>query len=44
MTFLNTTLSWLLQRRLPRIEEMKAQPHVAQQLVFRSLIGQSFQG
>ncbi len=41
MTFLNTTLSWLLQRRLPRIEEMKAQPHVAQQLVFRSLIGRA---
>ena len=39
MTFLNTTLSWLLGRRLPRIEGLKARPGDAQQTVFRSLIG-----
>ena len=39
MTFLNTTLSWLLRRRLPRIEGLKTRPGEAQQTVFRSLIG-----
>ncbi|MBD2699647.1 GH3 auxin-responsive promoter family protein [Spirosoma sp. BT702] len=38
MTFLNTTLKWLLQRRLPRIEAMMQQPGVVQQKVFNQLI------
>ncbi|WP_461082774.1 GH3 auxin-responsive promoter family protein [Spirosoma flavus] len=38
MTFLNTTLKWLLQRRLPRIEAMMQQPGVMQQKVFNQLI------
>ena len=38
MTFLNTTLKWLLQRRLPRIEAMMQQPGAVQQKVFNGLI------
>ena len=38
MTLLNTTLKWLLQRRIPRIEAMMQQPGVAQQQAFRQLI------
>ncbi|QJW91874.1 GH3 auxin-responsive promoter family protein [Spirosoma taeanense] len=38
MTFLNTTLKWLLQRRLPRIETMMKQPGAVQQNVFNQLI------
>jgi len=38
MTLLNTTLKWLLQRRLPRIEAMKNQPGMVQQKVFEYLI------
>ncbi len=38
MTLLNTTLKWLLQRRLPRIEAMKKQPGLAQQKVFGHLV------
>ena len=38
MTFLNTTLKWLLQRRLPRIEAMKKDPGAVQQKVFSQLI------
>ncbi len=38
MTLLNTTLKWLLQRRLPRIEAMKRQPGTVQQKVFEHLI------
>ncbi|RYF62993.1 MAG: hypothetical protein EOO39_29310, partial [Cytophagaceae bacterium] len=38
MTVLNTTLKWLLQRRLPRIEAMMKQPGAVQQKVFTQLI------
>ena len=38
MTFLNTTLKWLLQRRLPRIEAMKKDPGAVQLKVFSQLI------
>ncbi|GAA4468478.1 GH3 auxin-responsive promoter family protein [Nibrella saemangeumensis] len=38
MTLLNTTLKWLLERRLPRIEAMKQHPGEVQQSVFRQLI------
>lgn len=38
MTLLNTTLKWLLQRRLPRIEAMMKQPGVVQHNVFTQLI------
>ncbi|GAB3765373.1 GH3 auxin-responsive promoter family protein [Spirosoma pomorum] len=38
MTFLNTTLKWLLERRLPRIERMTTQPGAVQQQVFSRLI------
>jgi hypothetical protein len=38
MTFLNTTLKWLLQRRLPRIEAIMKQPGAMQQKVFAQLI------
>ncbi|GAB4035482.1 GH3 auxin-responsive promoter family protein [Spirosoma gilvum] len=38
MTLLNTTLKWLLQRRIPRIEAMMQQPGVVQHQVFRQLI------
>lgn len=38
MTFLNTTLKWLLQRRLPRIDAMRQYPGAVQQRVFQSLI------
>ncbi len=38
MTFLNTTLKWLLQRRLPRIEAMMKHPGAVQQNVFTQLI------
>jgi len=38
MIFLNTTLKWLLQRRLPRIEAMKKHPGAVQQKVFGQLI------
>ncbi|CCH56363.1 GH3 auxin-responsive promoter [Fibrisoma limi BUZ 3] len=39
MTLLNTTLKWLLERRLPRIEAMKKHPGEVQQRVFNQLIG-----
>ena len=38
MTFLNTTLKWLLQRRIPRIEAMMKHPGAVQQMVFTQLI------
>jgi len=38
MTLLNTTLKWLLERRLPRIEAMKKHPGEVQQRVFNQLI------
>jgi len=38
MTLLNTTLKWLLERRLPRIEAMKKHPGAVQQKVFDQLI------
>ena len=38
MTLINTTLKWLLERRLPRIEHMKQHPGEVQQGVFRQLI------
>lgn len=38
MTFLNTTLKWLLQRRIPRIEAMMQHPGEVQQKVFGQLI------
>jgi hypothetical protein len=38
MTFLNTTLKWLLKRRLPRIERMMTHPGAVQQQVFSQLI------
>jgi len=38
MTFLNTTLKWLLQRRIPRIEAMMKHPGAVQQKVFEQLI------
>ena len=38
MTLLNTSLKWLLQRRLPRIEAMMQQPGAVQQQVFTQLI------
>ena len=38
MTVLNTTLKWLLQRRIPRIEAMMQQPGTVQQRVFTQLI------
>ncbi|MGV3557560.1 GH3 auxin-responsive promoter family protein [Larkinella arboricola] len=38
MTLLNTTLKWLLQRRVPRIEAMMARPGEMQQRVFQQLI------
>ncbi|MFD1143876.1 GH3 auxin-responsive promoter family protein [Larkinella insperata] len=38
MTLLNTTLKWLLQRRVPRIEAMMARPGEMQQGVFQQLI------
>jgi hypothetical protein len=38
MTLLNTSLKWLLQRRLPRIEAMKKDPGAVQQRVFLQLI------
>ncbi|GAB3952087.1 GH3 auxin-responsive promoter family protein [Spirosoma harenae] len=38
MTVLNTTLKWLLQRRIPRIEAMMECPGVAQEQIFRQLI------
>ena len=38
MTVLNTTLKWLLQRRLPRITAMMQQPGAVQQNVFHQLI------
>ena len=38
MTLLNTSLKWLLQRRLPRIEAMKKDPGAVQQRVFSQLI------
>ncbi|MBD2754697.1 GH3 auxin-responsive promoter family protein [Spirosoma validum] len=38
MTLLNTTLKWLLQRRLPRIEAIMQRPGAAQQKVFTELI------
>lgn len=38
MTLLNTTLKWLLQRRLPRIEAMMKAPGAVQQRVFSQLI------
>lgn len=40
MSLLNTTLTWLLRHRLPRIEALKAQPGAAQDRVFRRLIRQ----
>jgi hypothetical protein len=38
MTVLNTTLKWLLQRRLPRIEAMMQNPGAIQHTVFKQLI------
>jgi len=38
MTLLNTTLKWLLERRLPRIESMMNRPGEVQQQVFTQLI------
>ncbi|QJD78106.1 GH3 auxin-responsive promoter family protein [Spirosoma rhododendri] len=38
MTLLNTTLKWLLQRRLPRIEAMMKDPGAVQQRTFSQLI------
>ncbi|WP_266362244.1 GH3 auxin-responsive promoter family protein [Tellurirhabdus rosea] len=38
MTLLNTTLKWLLKRRLPRLEYMMKHPEEIQQGVFRQLI------
>jgi hypothetical protein len=38
MTLLNTTLKWLLQRRLPRIEAMMKDPGAVQQRIFSQLI------
>lgn len=38
MTFLNTSLKWLLQRRLPRIQAMMNHPGRVQQQVFTQLI------
>ncbi len=38
MTLLNTTLKWLLERRLPRIEAMMKHPGEVQQQVFNQLI------
>lgn len=40
MSLLNTTLTWLLRHRLPRIEALKAQPGPAQARVFKRLIRQ----
>ncbi|TAE33602.1 MAG: hypothetical protein EAZ91_03035 [Cytophagales bacterium] len=41
MTFINTTLRWLLSRRLPRLEAMKSHPGQVQQRVFTSLISRA---
>lgn len=38
MTLLNTTLKWLLMRRIPRIESMMKHPGEVQQRVFSQLI------
>lgn len=38
MTVLNTTLKWLLKRRLPRIEAMMQNPGAVQHAVFKQLI------
>ena len=38
MTVLNTTLKWLLQRRIPRIEAMMQNPGATQHTVFNQLI------
>lgn len=38
MTLINTTLTWLLRHRLPRIELLKKRPGDAQQRVFGQLI------
>ncbi|MGM9506135.1 GH3 auxin-responsive promoter family protein [Larkinella sp. GY13] len=38
MTLLNTTLKWLLLRRVPRIKAMMAHPGEVQQAVFQQLI------
>lgn len=41
MALLNSTLKWLLLRRLPRIEAMMKHPDAVQQSVFKRLIGQA---
>lgn len=41
MTLLNSTLKWLLLRRLPRIEATTKRPGVVQQRVFEQLIRQA---
>lgn len=41
MALLNTTLKWLLRRRLPRLEAMMAHPGAVQQRVFTQLIGRA---
>lgn len=38
MTLLNTSLKWLLRRRLPRIEAMMTRPDAVQQRVFSNLV------